>query len=533
MKKIFALMLSALILSTVFSGAASADGFFKNPDALKGKLKSVLRLEVYADVKLIAAGSGFCAFDSSTLVTSYHLIKGADYILAYSDDGIPHFVFYVLTADPDRDIAILSSLVPTGLSPLPLKIDAPLRRAEKVVAIGCPLDAADMADEDTIGGIQVDEQFATFSSPFGDISNTVTAGVISDIYTDEGVRMIRFTAPISHGFSGGPLFDDSDSVIGITTSTLTDGQDTNLAVHISEAAALYDSWDGSRTEINGYQPKKSSRTTAASRPGSTPKPTPGSSPAPEPFVTFPITDAFKNNKPDSAADLKIESVTMQSDGGVSLEWSGGTGPYKVHFQIVDDRSQDDILYNRFYWYEEESPYTTTSAVMESIVPDHLYRIDVTDSTGNRAFRFFRYESRSFSGFDGQRNAVGLRSKKNDVISKVTSFSCSALEASVKNGTSNDTRYGLYVEIGHGDLSRNYDFTMRLVFEMPNGDVIVKAFMSSIYSGSSGGYTYWDFIDFSTVWEDIVDKYEHIPAGKYKLFVYMDNALLTTRTFTFK
>ncbi len=46
MKNLTSFLLSALILVTLFSGAASANGFSEDPDALEQKLKSVLMPEV-------------------------------------------------------------------------------------------------------------------------------------------------------------------------------------------------------------------------------------------------------------------------------------------------------------------------------------------------------------------------------------------------------------------------------------------------------------------------------------------------------
>ena len=81
-KKLSAFLLSVLALMTLLLGVAFADGFSADPDAMEEKLKSVLMLEVYSDGKLIATGSGFCAFDNHTLITNYYVIEDADYLLA-------------------------------------------------------------------------------------------------------------------------------------------------------------------------------------------------------------------------------------------------------------------------------------------------------------------------------------------------------------------------------------------------------------------------------------------------------------------
>ena len=46
----------------------------------------------------------------------------------------------------------------------------------------------------------------------------------------DGVDMIQFTAPISHGSSGGALLNMYGEVIGISTAGIDEGQNINLAI---------------------------------------------------------------------------------------------------------------------------------------------------------------------------------------------------------------------------------------------------------------------------------------------------------------
>ena len=55
-------------------------------------------------------------------------------------------------------------------------------------------------------------------------------GIISGVYSDDGVSMIQFTAPISPGSSGGALLNLYGEVIGICTAGFDNGQNLNLAV---------------------------------------------------------------------------------------------------------------------------------------------------------------------------------------------------------------------------------------------------------------------------------------------------------------
>ncbi len=203
------LFLAVLMLCTP---PALASSFQADLDGIDQAAKSVLMLEVYDDHdKLIATGSGFVAFDNFTLVTNHHVIEDADWIMAISDSGKKYMVPNVIDADESKDIALLEFFSPTDLVPLTLYGGGPLRRAEPVVAIG---------------------------SPQG-VTNTVSLGNISALYEEEGVSIIQFTAPISHGSSGGALFNNRGEVIGITSATFIDGQNMNLAVDIAEVIELH------------------------------------------------------------------------------------------------------------------------------------------------------------------------------------------------------------------------------------------------------------------------------------------------------
>ena len=56
--------------------------------------------------------------------------------------------------------------------------------------------------------------------------------------------MLQFTAAISHGSSGGALFNDSGEVVGITSASYTEGQSLNLAIPIEEAVRMWESHEG-------------------------------------------------------------------------------------------------------------------------------------------------------------------------------------------------------------------------------------------------------------------------------------------------
>ncbi len=229
MKKVVCAVMIAVIL--LAGMCAYASGFSQDPDRIEQAAKSVLMLEIYdRQGRLIATGSGFVAFDSGTLVTNYHVIEDAYRILAISDDDQSFSITKVFCADEETDIAILGFENKTTLEPLTLWADENLKRGAAVVAIGSPKGR----------------------------KNTVSKGDIGAISTDMGVLMIQFTAPISHGSSGGALFNDEGKVIGITSATLkAESQNINFAVHSAVVKAMYQAWDGSVYTVTNH--KKTAR----------------------------------------------------------------------------------------------------------------------------------------------------------------------------------------------------------------------------------------------------------------------------------
>ena len=473
-KKLAVTALIAALFLLICPSAWAA--FSDDPDAVEEALGSVLMLEVYGDEGMIATGSGFVAFNNRTLITNFHVVEEATYLIAYSDAGDPYILMDAKLLDAHRDIAILSFFSPTDLKPLTLNTDGALKRAQRVVAVGSPLG----------------------------ITNTVAMGNISGVYSDDGVSMIQFTAPISEGSSGGALFDDNGNVIGVTTATMESGQNLNLAVHIKEVADLYSTWDGTTFSISGAA--SSGSAAAAALPTDVPEPIAPAAP--------------------STGALAITSVTMQKDGTVRVTWTGGTAPYELYYQIAGDRSQKEVNREYFHWYEEDS-YTGNSAVLDYMVPDQLYRLDIEDARGSTADTFFLQPSSPFSPFDADVTFT-LRQRRGGVSSTVSAYSAAAIQKSLGS----EDAFGMTIKVGLGEgLKQDLKTRMCVAALLPNGDVdVIEVGDTTIYSGSGEDYTYWEFFDFETLWDDLMDKHESIPKGTYTLYLYFDSELAGTKKF---
>jgi len=101
-----------------------------------------------------------------------------------------------------------------------LRSEAPLRRWVRV---------RPFAD------IKVGEPAYTVGAPKG-LELTIAEGIVSSKRTMDGDRVVQTSAPISHGSSGGGLFDAQGHLLGITTWMRKDAQNLNFAIAAEEYA---------------------------------------------------------------------------------------------------------------------------------------------------------------------------------------------------------------------------------------------------------------------------------------------------------
>lgn len=155
----------------------------------------------------VAQGSGFLISKDGQVVTNYHVIRSGSSAVIKFPDGAFFVVDGVLASDKDRDVAIIK-------------------------AHGNDFRALTLGDSDRL---QVGEEVVAIGSPLS-LESTVSNGIVSAIRTveDEGGKFLQITVPISPGSSGGPLFNMSGKVVGITTSHIKGGENLNFAIPIND-----------------------------------------------------------------------------------------------------------------------------------------------------------------------------------------------------------------------------------------------------------------------------------------------------------
>jgi hypothetical protein len=71
------------------------------------------------------------------------------------------------------------------------------------------------------------------------LEGTFSEGIVSGIRSVQSDSILQMTAPISPGSSGGPVMNDSGTVIGVAEATFKDGQNLNLAVPVAYLSKMW------------------------------------------------------------------------------------------------------------------------------------------------------------------------------------------------------------------------------------------------------------------------------------------------------
>ncbi|MES2679271.1 MAG: serine protease [Bacteroidota bacterium] len=161
---------------------------------------------VYAPANL--EGSAFALNNKGYIITSYHMVSGADSIFIMNT-STERTLAHIILGDPTLDLAILkindSSLIRNWQVPFVLK-EKTTDVGEKVFTLGYP--RKDMV--------------------YGEGSLSSLSGYFND------TAMYQISIPVNPGNSGGPLLDDNGNVIGVIRGKLTSSEATGFAVKANE-----------------------------------------------------------------------------------------------------------------------------------------------------------------------------------------------------------------------------------------------------------------------------------------------------------
>ncbi len=174
-------------------------------DALYSKLApSIWTVRTYdADGIALAIGSAVVV-GSGALVTNCHVLAKASRV-AIKKEGVAHEA-KLQHIDVERDLCQI-----------------------RVANLAAPSVAVGNSEHLVVG-----QRVYTIGNPEG-LALTFSDGLVSALRRggEKQLQLIQISAPISHGSSGGGLFDEQGRLVGITTLTARDGQNLNFAIPIN------------------------------------------------------------------------------------------------------------------------------------------------------------------------------------------------------------------------------------------------------------------------------------------------------------
>lgn len=220
-------------------------------------------------------GTGFIVAADGKILTNYHVIRNSKQATVLLPNKDAYDNVEVMDVDERKDIALM-----------------------KIKAVDLPYVRIGNSN-----GVQIGDPVYSLSNPVGldgtPLDNTLSEGIISGVRQMLGYRLFQITAPISHGSSGGPLFNAKAEVIGITSGSYG-GQALNLAIPIDYARGMLASPSQPKPLASVYNPEKPAEPPPNPNPAPTPPPTPAPGPASEPTktaakATLPLPDEMRQN----------------------------------------------------------------------------------------------------------------------------------------------------------------------------------------------------------------------------------------------
>lgn len=179
-------------------------------------------IKVKAQTTSMASGSGIVLSTDGYIATNNHVVDGGIefFVDVFTNGFKKSYKASVVKTDATNDLAIIKINDPTfkdfSILPYSLRMQG-INVGEKVFAMGYPRP-----------GLQGEEV-------------KVTDGIISSktgFQNDN--KTYQISAPIQPGNSGGPLFDNSSNLIGLTNAGIPSGENVGYAIKISNLNNLLD-----------------------------------------------------------------------------------------------------------------------------------------------------------------------------------------------------------------------------------------------------------------------------------------------------
>lgn len=223
----------------------------------------------------------------------------------------------------------------------------------------------------------------------------------------------------------------------------------------------------------------------------------------------------------SSSDLRVDNVKLETDGSVTVSWSGGTAPYKVYYQYyVNDNHNAGANVAR--WNADEGVYGNKGNYKYDFVPGERYWVTVTDANNNQAW----YDYSEYVGAVTTMNCpyhFTLRTNRNNRGAKVDYFSARDIM--------NEYGYNLFgatIKVTP-KIKQEMTINFRMGIKLPSGEpLLIKVETGTISPRYS--YYLWQNYNFKYLWSKLMETKGEIPTGTYSFMLFFDNEKLFTKSF---
>jgi S1-C subfamily serine protease len=182
---------------------------------------SVVHLQVQRNDGTVSSGTGFFVSSEGSIVTNYHVIRGAKGVTITTADKITINGLGVLAANEERDLALILAEPGYYYAPLALATTGESPQVgERIVLVGGPLGLAGTLSEGIVSAVRT------------------TAEVRRSDADEKNYTLLQHTAPMSLGSSGSPVINLSGAVVGVAVSQYRFGQNLNFAIPIANVHDL-------------------------------------------------------------------------------------------------------------------------------------------------------------------------------------------------------------------------------------------------------------------------------------------------------
>jgi serine protease Do len=204
-------VVAALTVASSCGGASSNAPRLTAKDIVKRSSPAIVRIDAGRD----KVGTGFILDKAGLVATNLHVVLGESTIKVRLFDGSQYPVLQIAGIDIERDLALLRISPPKGLPTLKLGDSDAVAAGDQIIAIGNQLGEFD---------------YSVTSGLVSQVRHACDREAIAKQRCKQEFTLLQISAPISLGSSGGPLFNQTGEVVGVTTAIITAGQNLNFAV---------------------------------------------------------------------------------------------------------------------------------------------------------------------------------------------------------------------------------------------------------------------------------------------------------------